>query len=132
MLPRGSEAGRAGKSRAPAYAVISQGVAPGDVVVTSGVQALHPGQKVRLLGYDFVGAGFLVSKRPAPSSCEGLTDAQANRLLRRYPANPRPVKPTIIIAQVEGSGTGVCSVKCSAKLNPFAPFGSMPPLETRL
>jgi membrane fusion protein, multidrug efflux system len=30
--------------------VISQGLAPGDVVVTAGVQALHPGQKVRLLG----------------------------------------------------------------------------------
>jgi membrane fusion protein, multidrug efflux system len=34
----------------PATAVISQGLAPGDVVVTAGVQALHPGQKVRLLG----------------------------------------------------------------------------------
>jgi multidrug efflux pump subunit AcrA (membrane-fusion protein) len=34
----------------PASAVISQGLAPGDVVVTAGVQALHPGQKVRLLG----------------------------------------------------------------------------------
>jgi membrane fusion protein, multidrug efflux system len=30
--------------------VISQGLTPGDVVVTAGVQALHPGQKVRLLG----------------------------------------------------------------------------------
>jgi hypothetical protein len=30
--------------------VISQGLEPGDVVVTAGVQALHPGQKVRLLG----------------------------------------------------------------------------------
>jgi multidrug efflux pump subunit AcrA (membrane-fusion protein) len=34
----------------PASAVISQGLAPGDAVVTAGVQALHPGQKVRLLG----------------------------------------------------------------------------------
>jgi membrane fusion protein, multidrug efflux system len=34
----------------PASAVISQGLTPGDVVVTAGVQALHPGQKVRLLG----------------------------------------------------------------------------------
>jgi membrane fusion protein, multidrug efflux system len=34
----------------PATAVISQGLEPGDVVVTAGVQALHPGQKVRLLG----------------------------------------------------------------------------------
>ena len=34
----------------PASAVISQGLEPGDVVVTAGVQALHPGQKVRLLG----------------------------------------------------------------------------------
>lgn len=34
----------------PATAVISQGLANGDVVVTAGVQALHPAQKVRLLG----------------------------------------------------------------------------------
>jgi len=34
----------------PAMAVISSGLEPGDVVVTAGVQALHPGQKVRLLG----------------------------------------------------------------------------------
>src|SRR5271157_2432294 len=34
----------------PATAVISQGLEPGDVVVTAGVQALHPSQKVRLLG----------------------------------------------------------------------------------
>ncbi len=34
----------------PATAVISQGLANGDIVVTAGVQALHPGQKVRLLG----------------------------------------------------------------------------------
>ncbi len=29
---------------------ISQGLEPGEIVVTAGVQALHPGQKVRLLG----------------------------------------------------------------------------------
>ncbi len=29
---------------------ISEGLGEGDVVVTAGVQALHPGQKVRLLG----------------------------------------------------------------------------------
>lgn len=34
----------------PATAVISQGLADGDIVVTAGVQALHPGQRVRLLG----------------------------------------------------------------------------------
>ena len=34
----------------PATAVVSQGLADGDIVVTAGVQALHPGQKVRLLG----------------------------------------------------------------------------------
>jgi membrane fusion protein, multidrug efflux system len=34
----------------PATAVIASGLNPGDVVVTAGVQALHPGQKVRLLG----------------------------------------------------------------------------------
>ena len=34
----------------PATVVISSGLEPGDVVVTAGVQALHPGQKVRLLG----------------------------------------------------------------------------------
>jgi RND family efflux transporter MFP subunit len=34
----------------PATVVISQGLEPGEVVVTAGVQALHPGQKVRLLG----------------------------------------------------------------------------------
>jgi RND family efflux transporter MFP subunit len=30
--------------------VVAGGLSPGDVVVTAGVQALHPGQKVRLLG----------------------------------------------------------------------------------
>jgi RND family efflux transporter MFP subunit len=34
----------------PATAVIASGLEPGDVVVTAGVQALHSGQKVRLLG----------------------------------------------------------------------------------
>jgi membrane fusion protein, multidrug efflux system len=33
-----------------AYVAISQGLDTGDIVVTAGVQALHPGQKVRLLG----------------------------------------------------------------------------------
>jgi multidrug efflux pump subunit AcrA (membrane-fusion protein) len=36
----------------PASVTISQGLATGDVVVTAGVQALRPGQKVRLLGLD--------------------------------------------------------------------------------
>jgi multidrug efflux pump subunit AcrA (membrane-fusion protein) len=34
----------------PASVAISQGLDTGEVVVTAGVQALHPGQKVRLLG----------------------------------------------------------------------------------
>ncbi|WP_395666030.1 efflux RND transporter periplasmic adaptor subunit [Methylocella sp.] len=34
----------------PAAVLASEGVADGDVVVTAGVQALHPGQKVRLSG----------------------------------------------------------------------------------
>jgi membrane fusion protein, multidrug efflux system len=34
----------------PGAVVVSQGLEPGDVVVTAGVQALYPGQKVRLLG----------------------------------------------------------------------------------
>jgi RND family efflux transporter MFP subunit len=34
----------------PATIRISQGVDPGDVVVTAGVHALHPGQKIRILG----------------------------------------------------------------------------------
>ncbi len=33
----------------PDAVVVSKGLAPGDVVVTAGVQALYPGQKVRLL-----------------------------------------------------------------------------------
>ena len=33
-----------------AQVVISQGLDTGEVVVTAGVQALHPGQKVRILG----------------------------------------------------------------------------------
>jgi membrane fusion protein, multidrug efflux system len=36
----------------PASVTISQGLATGDVVVTAGVQALRPGQMVRLLGLD--------------------------------------------------------------------------------
>jgi len=34
----------------PGTAIISGGLDDGDIVVTAGVQALHPGQKVRLLG----------------------------------------------------------------------------------
>lgn len=34
----------------PASVIVTQGLAPGDIVVTAGVQALRPGQKVRLLG----------------------------------------------------------------------------------
>ena len=34
----------------PASVVVSHGLEAGDVVVTAGVQTLHPGQKVRLLG----------------------------------------------------------------------------------
>ena len=34
----------------PGTVVISQGLEAGDIVVTAGVQALRPGQKVRLLG----------------------------------------------------------------------------------
>jgi multidrug efflux pump subunit AcrA (membrane-fusion protein) len=34
----------------PGTVIISGGLAPGDIVVTAGVQVLHPGQKVRLLG----------------------------------------------------------------------------------
>jgi multidrug efflux pump subunit AcrA (membrane-fusion protein) len=33
-----------------ARVVVAGGLAPGDLVVTAGVQALHPGQQVRLLG----------------------------------------------------------------------------------
>jgi multidrug efflux pump subunit AcrA (membrane-fusion protein) len=33
-----------------ARVVVSQGLDTGEVVVTAGVQALHPGQKIRLLG----------------------------------------------------------------------------------
>jgi multidrug efflux pump subunit AcrA (membrane-fusion protein) len=33
----------------PDSVVVSKGLAPGDVVVTAGVQALYPGQKIRLL-----------------------------------------------------------------------------------
>ena len=34
----------------PATVSVSEGLNTGDIVVTAGVQALHPGQKVRLLG----------------------------------------------------------------------------------
>jgi len=34
----------------PANVVVSRGLDPGEIVVTAGVQTLHPGQKVRLLG----------------------------------------------------------------------------------
>jgi len=34
----------------PGTVVISHGLETGDIVVTAGVQALHPGQKVRLIG----------------------------------------------------------------------------------
>jgi hypothetical protein len=34
----------------PATVAVFEGLNTGDIVVTAGVQALHPGQKVRLLG----------------------------------------------------------------------------------
>jgi multidrug efflux pump subunit AcrA (membrane-fusion protein) len=34
----------------PATVAIANGLEVGDIVVTAGVQALHPGQRVRLLG----------------------------------------------------------------------------------
>jgi membrane fusion protein, multidrug efflux system len=34
----------------PARVLIAQGLETGEIVVTAGVQALRPGQKVRLLG----------------------------------------------------------------------------------
>jgi RND family efflux transporter MFP subunit len=34
----------------PATVAVAQGLDPGEIVVTAGVQALHPGQKIRLLG----------------------------------------------------------------------------------
>jgi len=34
----------------PASVMVARGLAPGDIIVTAGVQALRPGQKVRLLG----------------------------------------------------------------------------------
>jgi len=34
----------------PARVLIAGGLQPGEIVVTAGVQALRPGQKVRLLG----------------------------------------------------------------------------------
>lgn len=34
----------------PGTVVIAQGLESGEIVVTAGVQALHPGQQVRLLG----------------------------------------------------------------------------------
>ncbi|GMW05295.1 MAG: efflux RND transporter periplasmic adaptor subunit [Gammaproteobacteria bacterium] len=38
------------RSSTPSTVIVAAGLAPGDVVVTAGVQALRPGQKVRLLG----------------------------------------------------------------------------------
>ena len=35
-----------------ANVAVSQGLDTGDIVVTAGVQALHPGQKVRLIGLE--------------------------------------------------------------------------------
>ena len=34
----------------PATVIVSHGLEGGEIVVTAGVQALHPDQKVRLLG----------------------------------------------------------------------------------
>jgi hypothetical protein len=34
----------------PATVAVASGLVPGEIVVTAGTQALHPGQKVRLLG----------------------------------------------------------------------------------
>ena len=46
----------------PASVAISQGLDTGEVVVTAGVQALHPGQKVRLLGSALVMTGVNLSE----------------------------------------------------------------------
>ena len=34
----------------PGMVIVAHGVETGDIIVTAGVQALHPGQTVRLLG----------------------------------------------------------------------------------
>jgi hypothetical protein len=34
----------------PATVAIAEGLDSGEVIVTAGVQALHPGQKIRILG----------------------------------------------------------------------------------
>ena len=34
----------------PASVLISDGLDAGDIIVTAGIQALHPGQKIRILG----------------------------------------------------------------------------------
>lgn len=36
----------------PASVLVSDGLEAGDIIVTAGVQALHPGQKIRILGAD--------------------------------------------------------------------------------
>ncbi|MFG1295353.1 efflux RND transporter periplasmic adaptor subunit [Xanthobacter sp. V13C-7B] len=41
----------------PAAVAVAEGLKPDEIVVTAGVQALHPGQKVRLLGAAGSGAG---------------------------------------------------------------------------
>ncbi|WP_454915391.1 efflux RND transporter periplasmic adaptor subunit [Xanthobacter sediminis] len=41
----------------PASVAVAEGLKPDEIVVTAGVQALHPGQKVRLLGTPVAGAG---------------------------------------------------------------------------
>lgn len=46
VAPRGIEI----RSSDPMRVEVASGLAPGDIVVTAGVQALRPGQKVRLLG----------------------------------------------------------------------------------
>jgi multidrug efflux pump subunit AcrA (membrane-fusion protein) len=49
----------------PGHVIISQGLEPGEVIVTGGIQALHIGQRVRQLPPDAAGTTALAPGRPA-------------------------------------------------------------------
>jgi membrane fusion protein, multidrug efflux system len=44
----------------PATVIVSQGLDPGDLIVTGGTQALHPGQRVKVLGQGEAGGQALL------------------------------------------------------------------------
>jgi hypothetical protein len=89
----------------------------------------HRGKTIQLKrrGPTAAKAIWLLSKLPVAEKCWRLGYARADPVcFRRYIVKPTPTKPTIIIAQVEDSGTAELMLKLATNeplLSKYAPGG---------